>query len=68
MEFFYLCPKLCWRLAGVSFYGPYSSWRAGHLDQVILLVWPNDHGIVSAAQTLVKNCIAYAYIYMCIYL
>ena len=41
MEFFYLCPKLCWRLAWVSFYGPCSIWRAGHLDQVILLVWPN---------------------------
>ena len=41
VEFFYLCPKLCWRLAGVSFYGLYFSWRAGHLDQVILLVWPN---------------------------
>ena len=56
-------------LAGVSFYGPYSSWRAGHLDStgystVILLVWPNDHGIVSAAQTLVKNCNAYAYTYV----
>ena len=37
---FYLCPKLCWRLAGVSFYGPCSTWRDGHLDQVILLVWP----------------------------
>ena len=30
--FFYLCPKLCWRLVGVSFYGPCSTWRAGHLD------------------------------------
>ena len=39
MDFFYICPKLCW-LAGVSFYGPCSTWRAGHLDQVILLVWP----------------------------
>ena len=29
------------RLAGVSFNGPCSTWRAGHLDQVILLVWPN---------------------------
>ena len=37
VEFFYLCPKLCWRLTGVSFYGPY---RAGHHNQVILLVWP----------------------------
>ena len=40
LEFIYLCPKLCWRLAGVSFYGPCSTWRAGYLDQVILLVWP----------------------------
>ena len=40
-SFFYLCPKLCWRLAGVSFYGTCSTWRAGHLDQVILSVWPN---------------------------
>ena len=31
-------PKLCWRSAGVSFYGPCSIWRAGHRDQVIL-VW-----------------------------
>ena len=38
---FYLYPKLGWRLAGVSFFGPYSTWRAGHLDQVILLVLPN---------------------------
>ena len=38
-EFFYLCPKLCWRLAEVSFYGLFFSWRAGHLDQVRLLVW-----------------------------
>ena len=29
-SFFYLCPKLSWRLAGVSFYGPSSAWRAGH--------------------------------------
>ena len=21
--YFYLCPKLCWLLAGVSFYGPF---------------------------------------------
>ena len=27
-----------WLLAGVLFYGPYSTWRAGHLDQVVLLV------------------------------
>ena len=40
VEFFYLCPKLCWRLAGVSFYGPRSTWRAGHLDHIILLVLP----------------------------
>ena len=31
----------CWRLAWVSFYGPCSTWRTGHLDQVTLLVWPN---------------------------
>ena len=42
VEFFYLCPKLCWRLAGVSFYGPSTTWRAGRLDQVILLVWPYE--------------------------
>ena len=30
---FYSCPKLCWRLAWVSFYGRCSTWRAGHLDQ-----------------------------------
>ena len=41
MKFCYLCPKRCWRLSGVSFYGPCSTWRAGHPDdQVILLVWP----------------------------
>ena len=40
-SFFYLCPKLRWRLAAVSFYGSCSTWRAGHLDQVILLVWHN---------------------------
>ena len=28
--FIYLCPKLCWRLSGVSFYGPCSMWRSGH--------------------------------------
>ena len=29
------------RLAEVSFYGPcFLNWRAGHLDQVFLLVWP----------------------------
>ena len=37
VEVFYLYPKLSWRLAGFSFYGPCSTWRAG---QVILLVWP----------------------------
>ena len=36
----FLCPKLCWRLAGASFYGPSSTWRAGRLDQIILFVWP----------------------------
>ena len=43
MEVFGLCPKLCWRVAGVSFYGTYSTWpwKVGHLDQVIILVWPN---------------------------
>ena len=35
-----ICPKLCLSLAEVSFYGPCSNWRAGHLDQVFLLVWP----------------------------
>ena len=40
LNFFCLCQKPSWRLAGVSFYGPFSTWRAGHLDQVILLVWP----------------------------
>ena len=34
VNFFYLCPKLCWRLAGVLFYGPSSTCRAGRLDQV----------------------------------
>ena len=43
--FFYLCQKLCWRLAGVSFYVPSSTWRAGRLDQVILLVWPKQINI-----------------------
>ena len=47
VDFFYLCPKLCWRLAGVSFYGPCSTWRAGHLDQVILLVWPYSSSRIS---------------------
>ena len=32
--------KLCWRLAGVSFYGPCSTQRTGRLDQIVLLVWP----------------------------
>ena len=41
VEFFYLCPKLYSRLAGVSFCGPCFTWRANHLDQDILLVWPN---------------------------
>ena len=45
VDFFYLCPKLCWRLAGVSFYVPSSTWRAGRLDQVILLVWPKQINI-----------------------
>ena len=40
VEFFYLCPRLCWRLAGICFYGQCFTWRAGHPDQVILLVWP----------------------------
>ena len=39
--YFYFFPKPCRRLAGVLFYGPSSTWRAGHCDQVILLVWPN---------------------------
>ena len=33
-SFLYLCPKLCWRLAGVPFYGPCTNWRAGDQDQV----------------------------------
>ena len=37
---FYSCPKLCWLLGEVSFYCQSSIWRAGSLDQVILLVWP----------------------------
>ena len=42
VEFIYLCPRprLCWRLAGICFYGQCFTWRAGHPDQVILLVWP----------------------------
>ena len=32
--------SICWSLTGVSVYGPFSTWRAGHLDQDILLVWP----------------------------
>ena len=36
----FFCQKLCWRLAGVSFYGPCSTQRTGRLDQVVLLVWP----------------------------
>ena len=34
------CQKLCWRLAGGSFYGPCPTQRSGRLDQVVLLVWP----------------------------
>ena len=41
VDFCYLRPKLCWLLAGASFYGPCSTWRAGRLGQVALLVWPN---------------------------
>ena len=33
-------PKLCSKLAWVSLYGPCYTWRADHLNQVILLVWP----------------------------
>ena len=33
------------RLAGVSFYGPCSTWRAGHLDQVNLLVLTRIKGL-----------------------
>ena len=40
VELFYIWPKLWWRLTWVSFCGQCSTWRAGHLDQVILLVWP----------------------------
>ena len=32
--------KLCWTLAGFSFYSPCSTQWAGHLEQVTLLVWP----------------------------
>ena len=39
--FWIFVPKLSWRLARVSFYGPSSTMGAGHLDQAILLVWPN---------------------------
>ena len=39
--FIYFVGKLCWLLAEVSFYGKSSTRRPGHLDQVILLVWPN---------------------------
>ena len=31
---------ICWRLAGVSCSGSCSTSRAGHLDQLIFLVWP----------------------------
>ena len=64
MDFFYLCPKLYWRLAEISFYGPNSTWRAGRLDKVILLVWPNPSlsyhifsNIVSAAALEAIICI-----------
>ena len=30
----------------ISFYGPCSTWRVDHLDQVILLVWPSAYGNV----------------------
>ena len=40
--FYFTCfvQKLCWLLAGVSFYDPWSNWRAGRQDHVFLLVWP----------------------------
>ena len=40
VKFCHSCPKLCWLQDGVKLYGQISTWRAGHLDQVILLVWP----------------------------
>ena len=39
-ELFYLCPKLYWSLAEFSVQGRCSTWRAGHLDEVILFLWP----------------------------
>ena len=53
VDFFYLRPKPSWRLAGVSFYVPSSTWRAGRLDQVILLVWPKQN-LILANFSLVK--------------
>ena len=49
-------------LAGASFYGPCSTWRAGHLDQVILLVWPYCNSkllyydISGACGSLTESC------------
>ena len=34
------------------FYGPCSTWRAGHLDQVILLVWPKALCQINFVHTL----------------
>ena len=41
------CPILRWLLAGGSFYGQCSTWRAGRPDQGILLVWPNVYTTVT---------------------
>ena len=56
MEFFYLCPKLWWRLAGVSFYGPSTTRRAGRQDQVILLVWPYELVAIGYTTTHLSAC------------
>ena len=63
--FFYLCLKLCWLLAGVSFYEPCStrytasprSWRAGRLDHVMSLLWPfySPLSFLSSKEVLNKN-------------
>ena len=53
---FYLYPKLCWRLAGVPFYGPCFTWRAGHLDQVVLLVWPKAAISGTRIKKLIIGC------------
>ena len=57
MRFFYLFSKLCWRSTGVSLYGPCPTWRAGHLDQAILLVWPktNQFALVIAEKKMLRS-------------